>query len=162
MTHGTTRMHAAVATCTLLLAIAANAGAAAEVYRCTVDGRVTFTDRPCADGERIEGLPAATPRPQRPPAGDPGAQTPSDTPAGLPRFDAWTTGEHPDVVRAMADLGRRCAAGDARACQTHRLNRTQYDGNRDRNRRCADGDVRACDEIRCLANGDRAACARVD
>lgn len=151
--------------CAALLAVVAIDAAAAEVYRCMIDGRVTFTDRPCDDGERIEGLPTDTPRPQRPPAGKPEAPTappPPRAPAGPPQFDAWTTGEHPDVVRAMADLARRCGAGDASACRTHRLNAGQYAGNRGRNRRCADGEARACDEIRCLAQGDREACARVD
>lgn len=145
----------------LLAAMASTAGAAGEVYRCSVDGRTVFTDRPCADGERIEGLAVDAPAAER--ATERGtAATGSPPHADRPQFDAWTTGEHPDVVRAMANLLRRCESGDARACRTHRLNSGQYAGNRDRNRRCADGEARACDEIRCLADGDRAACRRVD
>ena len=156
-------MRTPLAICALLLAAAASTdGAAGEVYRCSVDGRTVFTDRPCPDGERLEGLAGDAPAPAREAGrGVADAGTPARRGSEPPQFDAWTTGEHPEVLQAMADLGRRCQGGDARACQTHRLNSAQYAGNRDRNRRCAAGEARACDEIRCLAAGDRAACARL-
>lgn len=160
----------------------AAAPASAQLHRCVIDGRTTFSDRPCpgaavevrpseavgapagsspaagapAAGARAPGTPAGgPPATSAPAAGGPAAGTPAAVaPPAAPRPGPATAGD--------ADLARRCAAGDAAACRTQQtLQRHQRDMD-ELARHCTGGSARACDAVACVKSNDRAACARLE
>jgi hypothetical protein len=135
----------------------AAAPASAQLHRCVIDGRTTFSDRPCP-GAAVEVRPSeavSAPAGSSPAAGAPAAGTPTAAaPPAAARPGPATAGD--------ADLARRCAAGDAAACRTQQtLQRHQRDMD-ELARHCAGGSARACDAVACVKSNDRAACARLE
>lgn len=147
-------------TVVMLIALTLLTGSAlsAAVYRCNMDGKLSFSDKPCPEGEvgaEVKGVAAQTSTPSQP------GSTPSAN-ASVPQMDNTMTGEDAGATQALEDLRKRCASGDQSSCQLHGLNTRHYEENRQRNARCARGEERACDEIRCLAQNDAQACKRLN
>jgi hypothetical protein len=150
--------------------------ALAQLHRCVIDGRTTFSDKPCP-GAAVDVRPSdaggaattSTPAAGAPTAGGraAGATAAAAQPAGTPAAGTPTTlppaGARPGATAAGdPDLARRCAAGNAAACRTQQtLERHQRDMD-ELAQHCAGGSARACDAIACVKQNDRAACARVE
>lgn len=136
-----TRMrHSWVGLGLMLLAMFAGVGDAASLNRCVApDGSVAYTDRPCP-GAPVSPVPATRP-----------AQASGNAPARGNVDD--------DLEQRIAELNRRCKAGEAKVCSMARGLQTSLDMRIDMKRRCDGGEQLACQLYACDVLLDPKACA---